>query len=167
MGRPIYEYLTHPTVSGLEYFNSVTGSQSQLTTAGGRYTAYTGYNSVTFVLGDILLFTMPGELDHPYTSLYEASHYTTSTLYSATAVENLMAFLMAIDDDADYTNGIQIAYQVRFAARGLRVNFNQSAYSFRGDPTVQFATAILSGNTLYGSRTLPSPAEVVVALRTP
>ncbi len=165
--RPIYEYLTHPTVSGLEYFNSSTGSQSHLTTAAGGYTTYTGDNSVAFVLGDILLFTLPGFLPQRYLSLYDASQYSTSTLYSATAVENLMAFFMAVDDDGNYTNGIQIAHSVRVAARGLRVNFNQSAYNFRADPAVQYATAVLSGNTLYGPRSLPSPNEVVLALRTP
>ena len=164
---PVYEFLTHPTVSGLEYFNSSTGSQVQLTTAAGGYTTYTGDNSVAFVLGDILLFTLPGSLPQRYLSLYDASRYSTSTLYSDTAVENLMAFFMAIDDDGNYSNGIQIAYPVRVAARGLRMNFNQSAYNFRADPAVQYATAVLSGNTLYGPRNLPSPNEAVQALRTP
>ncbi len=167
VARPTDEYLTHPTISGLEYFNSVTGSESHLTTAGGRYTGYTGGDSVTFVLGDILLFTMPGELTHPYSSLYEANRYSVSTLYSDTAVENLMAFLMAIDDDGDYTNGIQIAYPVRVAARGMHVNFNQSAFNFRADPNVQFATAVLSGNTLFGPRPLVSPGAAAFALQAP
>jgi len=78
-----------------------------------------------------------------------------------------MAFLMAIDDDGNYTNGIQIAYPVRVAALGLRVNFNQSAYDFRADPAVQYATAVLSGNTLYGARLLVSPSEAVLALQSP
>lgn len=162
-----YEYLQHPTISGLEYFNSVTGFESHMTTAAGRYVSYTGNNIVTFVLGDIVLFAMPGDLSQPYSSLYDASRYAISTLYSATAVENLMAFLMAIDDDGNYVNGIQIAYPVSVAARGLKVNFNQSAYNFRTDPSVQYATSILSGNTLYGTRTLPSPSEAILALQTP
>ena len=165
--RPTYEYLTHPTISGLEYFNSVTGNESHLTTAAGRYTGYTGGDTVDFVLGGILLFSVPGDLPRPYASLYDASAYSVSPLYGATAVENLMAFLMAIDDDGNYTNGIQIAAQVRAAARGLRVNFNQSAANFRYDPQVQYATAVLSGNTLYGTRYLPSSAQVVLALQTP
>ena len=165
--QPTYEYLTHPTISGLEYFNNATGSESHLTTAAGRYTGYTGGDTVTFVLGDIVLFTMPGELAQPFSSLYDASLYSTSALQSATAVENLMAFLMAIDDDGNYTNGIQIAYPVRVAALGLRVNFNQSAYDFRADPAVQYATAVLSGNTLYGARLLVSPSEAVLALQSP
>jgi hypothetical protein len=165
--QPSYEYLRHPTISGLEYFNSVTGSESHLTTAAGSYAGYTGGDIVTFVLGDIVLFTMPGDLAQPYSSLYDASVYSTSTLLSNTAVENLMAFLMAVDDDGDYTNGIQIAYPVRVAALGLKVNFNQSAYDFRTDPAVQYATAVLSGNTLYGARTLPSPSDAVLALQIP
>ena len=67
--RPTYEYLTHPTISGLEYLNSATGSESHLTTAAGAYTGYTGNDSVAFVLGDILLFTMPGDLLRPFSSL--------------------------------------------------------------------------------------------------
>ncbi|MFD2270568.1 hypothetical protein ACFS07_04005 [Undibacterium arcticum] len=58
--QPTYEYLRHPTISGLEYFNSVTGSESHLTTAAGGYVGYTGGDIVTFWLGDIVLFTMPG-----------------------------------------------------------------------------------------------------------
>ncbi|MFC6518926.1 hypothetical protein ACFQAT_03175 [Undibacterium arcticum] len=165
--QPTYEYLRHPTISGLEYFNSVTGSESHLTTAAGGYVGYTGGDIVTFWLGDIVLFTMPGDLAQPFSSLYDASLYTTSTLHSSTAVENLMAFLMTIDDDGNYTNGIQIAYPVRVAALGLRVNFNQSAYDFRADPAVQYAAAVLSGNTLYGARPLPSPSEAVLALQIP
>lgn len=57
---PTYEYLRHPTISGLEYFNSVTGSESHLTTAAGGYVGYSGGDIVTFVLGDIVLFTIPG-----------------------------------------------------------------------------------------------------------
>ncbi|MBI3283699.1 MAG: hypothetical protein HYZ65_02440 [Burkholderiales bacterium] len=165
--QPSYEFLRHPTISGLEYVNSVTGSESHLTTAAGGYVGYTGGDIVTFVLGDIVLFNIPGDLAQPYSSLYEASLYSTSTLHSSTAVENLMAFLMAIDDDGDYINGIQIAYPVRVAAQGLRVNFNQSAYNFRADPSVQYATAVLSGNTLFGTRTLPSPADAILALQVP
>lgn len=165
--EPTYEYLRHPTISGLEYFNSVTGTKSHLTTAAGGYVGYTGGDIVTFVVGDIVLFTMPGYLAEPYSSLYEASWYSTSILYSATAVENLMAFLMTIDDDGDYTNGIQIAHPVRVAAHGLRVNFNQSAIYFRTDPNVQYAAAVLSGNTLYGARPLPSSSEAVLALEIP
>jgi len=168
--QPTYEYLTHPTISGLEYLNSFTGSESHLTTAAGGYTGYTGYigdDSVAFVLGDILLFTMPGDLPRPFSSLYDANRYSNASLDSDTAVENLMAFLMAIDDDGDYTNGIQISYPVRVAAHGLSVNFNQSAFNFRNDPAVQYATAVLSGNTLYGQRPLLSPSQVQFALQSP
>lgn len=165
--RERIEYLTHPTISGLEYFNTTTGSDLHFTTAAGRYVGYTGNDVVTFVLGNIVLFKMPGNLAQPYSSLYDASRYSISTLDSATAVENLMAFLMLIDDDGDYVNGIQIAYPVRVAARSLRVDFNQSAYNFRNDPAVQYAAAVLSGNTLYGTRYLPSSSEVVRALQVP
>ncbi len=165
--QPTYEYLTHPTISGLEYLNSLTGSESHLTTAAGGYTGYTGDDSVAFVLGDILLFTMPGDLPRPFSSLYDANRYSNASLYSDTAVENLMAFLMAIDDDGDYTNGIQISNPVRVAAHGLSVNFNQSAFNFRNDPAVQYATAVLSGNTLYGPRPLPSPSQAQIALQSP
>ena len=164
---PTYAYLTHPTISGLEYLNSATGSESHLTTAAGGYTGYTGNDSVAFVLGDILLFTMPGDLPRPFSSLYDANRYSNASLYSDTAVENLMAFLMAIDDDGDYTNGIQISYPVRVAAHGLAVNFNQSAFNFRNDPAVQYAAAVLSGNTLYGPRALLSPSQVQLALQSP
>lgn len=164
---PLDEFLRHPTISGLEYFNSATGSESHTTTAAGGYVGYADGDIVTFVLGDIVLFTMPGDLAQPFSSLYDASLYSISTLHSNTAVENLMAFLMAIDDDGNYTNGIQIAGPVQVAAFGLRVNFNQSAYDFRTDPAVQYATAVLSANTLYGVRSLPSPSEAVLALQTP
>ena len=40
-----------------------------------------------------------------------------SVLHSNTAVENLLVFLMAVDDDGDYGNGIQTAPTVRLAKR--------------------------------------------------
>lgn len=113
---PVYEELRHPTNSGLEYFNSATCCDLHLTSVAGEYVSYTGGDIVTFVLGDILPFTVPGDLSHPFSSLYEAERYSVSTLHTDTAVENLMAFLMGIDDDGDYTNGIQIAAPVRSAA---------------------------------------------------
>jgi hypothetical protein len=161
---PLNETLRHPTISGLEFVNSATGVSS-LTSASGDYFGYSG-DLVTFTLGDIVLFTMPGDLVQPVSSLYDASLYSTSVLYSSTAVENLMAFLMAIDDDGNYNNGIQIAGPVRSAARGLSINFNQTAIDFRLDPAVQYATAVLSANTLFGQRVLPSPADALVALHT-
>jgi len=165
--QPTVEYLTHPTISGLEYLNSFTGQETHLTDATGAYTGYTGNDSVAFYLGDILLFTMPGDLPRPFSSLYDANRYSNASLYSDTAVENLMAFLMAVDNDGDYMNGIQIPYPVRVAARGLAVNFNQPAWSFRSDPAVQYATAVLSANTLYGPRTLLSPSQAQFALQSP
>ena len=165
--QPTVEYLTHPTISGLEYFNSVTGPESHLTDATGAYTGFTGNDSVAFYLGDILLFTMPGDLPRQFSSLYDTDRFSNASLYSDTAVENVMAFLMAIDNDGDYTNGIQVPYSVRVAARGLHVNFNQSAWNFRNDSAVQYATAVLSANTLYGTRTLPSPAQAQFALQSP
>jgi hypothetical protein len=109
---------------------------------------------VTAVLGDIFLFIVPGDLLHPFSSLYEADRYSASTLftntpgknsiyeadrYSASTLftntpgKNSIAFLMAVDDGGDYSNGIPIAAPMRSAARGLRVNLNQSAYDFRAD----------------------------------
>ena len=165
--QPVSGYLTRPTISGLEYYNNLGDTSSALTTAAGGYVAYSGGDTVTFTLGDIVLFTLPGDPAQPLTSLYDASSYSSSVLLSNTAVENLMAFLMAIDDDGNYTNGIQIAGPVRTAAHGLRVNFNQSAYDFRADPAVQYATSVLSGNTLFGERSLPSPSDAALALQVP
>ena len=78
-----------PTIYGLEYSNSVTGRDLHLTTAAGRYVGYTASAIVTFVLGDIALFTVVGDLPHPLSSVYEADRYLASTLHT---VENLMAF---------------------------------------------------------------------------
>ena len=97
-----------------------------LTLAGGRYVGYTAGAIVTFVLGDIALFTAVGDLPHPLSSLYQADRYSVSTLHTDTAVENLMAFLMAIGDGDD-TNGVQIAAPVRPAARELPIKLKQSA----------------------------------------
>ena len=162
-----YETMRYPTISGLEYLNRIDPGVSHLTDARGTYVGYSGGDTVTFVLGDMVLFSVPGDLTAPYGSLYDVADLAGSQLNSDTAVENLMAFMMAVDDDGDYRNGIQIAAPVRAAARGLRINFNQSAASFYYDSQVQYAVSILSGNTLYGTRALPSPAEAQIALRTP
>lgn len=165
--QPIYENLRYPTISGLEFVSSLNPAESHLTDARGTYLGYAGGDTVTFVLGDIVLFTMPGYLALPYSSLYDGAAYANSVLHSNTAVENLMAFLMAVDDDGDYRNGIQIAPTVRLAARGLHVNFNQSVDAFYTDPAVQYAVSVLSGNTLFGTRFLPSPAQAQYALHAP
>ncbi|GJI92311.1 hypothetical protein RugamoR1_54740 [Rugamonas sp. R1(2021)] len=167
VAQPIYEYLRYPTISGLEFFNSVNPAISHLTDARGTYFGYAGGDTVTFILGDIVLFAMPGYLALPYGSLYDGAAYSDSLLRNDTAVENLMAFLMTVDDDGDYRNGIQIAPTVRIAARGLHINFNQTVAAFYSDPAVQYAVSVLSGNTLYGTRILPSPAQAQYALRTP
>lgn len=165
--QPIYENLRYPTISGLEFYNSVNPATSYLTDARGSYFGYAGRDTVTFVLGDIVLFSMPGYLAVPYGSLYDGAAYSNSILLSNTAVENLMAFLMTVDDDGDYRNGIQIAPTVRAAARGLHINFNQPVAAFYSDSQVQYAASVLSANTLYGPRSLPSPAQAQNALRTP
>lgn len=165
--QPIYENLHYPTISGLEFFSSANPAISHFTDARGTYFGYAGGDSVTFILGDIILFSMPGYLAAPYHSLYDGAAYSDSLLHSDTAVENLMAFLMTVDDDGDYTNGIQIAPTVRLAARGLHINFNQPVAAFYSDPQVQYAVSVLSGNTLYGTRSLPSPTQAQYALRTP
>lgn len=95
--QPINEYLHQLPVFDLEYFNSVTGSASHLTTAADGYIGYTCSDIVACVLDDMELFTMQGDLARPFSSLYDTSLYSTSTLHSNTAVENLMAFFMAID----------------------------------------------------------------------
>ena len=64
--RPRYECLTHPTISGLDYLNGATGPESHLTTAAGAYAGYTGDDSMAFVLGDILLFTLSGNLPRSF-----------------------------------------------------------------------------------------------------
>lgn len=165
--QPIYENLRYPTISGLEFFNSIDPTLSHLTDARGTYFGYAGSDTVTFMLGDIVLFSMPGYIASPYQSLYDGADFSDSILRSDTAVENLMAFLMVVDDDGDYRNGVQIASTVRAAARGLHINFNQSATAFYSDPQVQYAVSVLSGNTLFGTRSLPSPAQAQLALRTP
>ena len=81
------------------------------------------------------------------------------------SVQNLMAFLMAIDDDGDVTNGIQITDSVRTAAAGMTVDFNQTSSAFYADSRVQYVLSVLSGNTARGSRGLPSAALAIAALK--
>lgn len=69
----IYENLRYPTISGLEFVNSLRPAESYLTDARGTYIGYAGDDTVTFVLGDIVLFTMPGYLASPYSSLYDGA----------------------------------------------------------------------------------------------
>lgn len=165
--RPLYERLQRPVIAGLQFVNSARPDDRDLTGADGSYFGYGGGDVVTFLLGDLVLFAVPGDLPRAFTSLYEAARYTVSPLTSDTAVENLAAFLITLDDDGNAGNGIQIPARVRAAANGIRLNLNQTSAAFYADPAVQNAVAVLSANTAAGQRPLPSRSAALSILQGP
>ncbi|SNS96905.1 hypothetical protein SAMN06265795_110117 [Noviherbaspirillum humi] len=163
--RPLYERLQRPVIAGLQFVNSARPDDRDLTGADGTYFGYGGGDVVTFLVGDLVLFALPGDLPRDFTSLYEAARYQVSPLTSDTAAENLAAFLITLDDDGNAGNGIQIPARVRSAANGIRINFNQTSAAFYADPAVQFAVSVLSANTAAGQRALPPRATAVAILQ--
>lgn len=93
-------------VQGLSY---VSGGQSGVTGAGGSFTYEVG-NTVTFSLGGVTLGQATGDAVISPVDLVSGGSPANA------AVQNIVRFLMTLDDDGDPANGITISTEVRTAA---------------------------------------------------
>lgn len=156
-----------PKIVGIGYLSDVAGSQPGLTDSAGNFPVnFGGVGNITFTVGGITMYKIAAQdaLYYSLKDLYQLDIFSNSGIQSSVAVQNLMAFLMVIDDDGDYGNGIQITDKVSKAAAGLTINFNQTSAAFYADPAVLSAASVLSGNTTKGTRALPTPSMVFFAL---
>jgi hypothetical protein len=161
-----YRSVKKPVISGLGYLSNASGSIPWHTDDKGQFPVIvSGKNQMTFSVGGITLFRMSENDAMAFTlaTLYQLEFFLNSGISTDIEVQNLMAFLMVIDDDGDYTNGIQITSKVREVAAGLSINFSQSSAAFYSDVSVLSAAALLSSNTTAGKRTLPSVASAITA----
>lgn len=165
-----YRSFKKPIISGLSYENKNLVSPTGITDDAGQFPAMDSAlqgNIIVFSVGGIVTYKMSelNAMSFTLADLYQLKFFLNSGISDDGAVQNLMAFLMAIDDDGDALNGIQINASVRAAAAGMSINFNQAASSFYGDAGVQSIVSTLSSKTIKGVRTMPTVAQAISALK--
>jgi murein DD-endopeptidase MepM/ murein hydrolase activator NlpD len=124
-------------VEGLSYS---TASQSGVTDKDGTF-FYRASESITFKVGEIEIGT------------YEPGSIITPSQMTGAGATNTAAFLLTLDDDQDYENGILITDAVSNLASGA-LNFNQSFEQFQSDSNVQQTVNNLTKETNAGERQL-------------
>lgn len=104
-------------VSGL---NFISGDQSGTTGTNGSFSYEVG-NTVTFSIGSVTLGTAIGG------SVVTPIDLITNGSIDSPQVENIIRFLLLLDSDLDWTNGIQISSAVRSLANNWpQVDFNNT-----------------------------------------
>jgi hypothetical protein len=110
-------YFKDNNVSGLTY---TSGDQSGVTDARGRFTYEVG-QPVTFSIGGVTVGSATGKTVVTPVDLVSGGSSDT------TAVQNIVRFLIMLDEDGDSSNGISIATSVQEAAADWsQVNFSTS-----------------------------------------
>jgi hypothetical protein len=133
-GTPLSGKFVDSAVAGLTYS---TPTQSGTTDATGSFNYKSG-ETVTFKLYGQQISAVAG-----YTTLtpFDTNDTTLSADYSI----NLIRFLMALDTDADASNGITLP---TFTGN-FNINFNQDLFAFQTDAAVSsFLTTYASGRSL-------------------
>lgn len=130
-------------VEGLEY---TCGTETGFTNAGGTFACGLGDN-VEFYIGDIELGEGPAG---PFMNPIEITGATDIFEYRPT---NIARVLQTIDEDANPDNGIVITPEVRAAAVGQTLDFNQHPNAFASDANVQSVITALT-TPLGAPRTL-------------
>lgn len=101
--------------AGLQY---VSGNQTGITGADGSFTYETG-STVTFSIGGVTLGTSDGK------SVITPIDLVSGGSSSSVQVQNIVRFLMMLDDDGNPSNGINISTSVQTAAESWpQVDFN-------------------------------------------
>lgn len=165
-----YRSFQKPIISGLSYENKNLVTPTGITDDAGQFPVMDSGlqgNTIVFSVGGIVTYKMSelNAMSFTLADLYQLKFFLNSGISDDVAVQNLMAFFMAIDDDGDALNGIQINASVRAAAAGMSINFNQAPSSFYGDADVQSVVSTLSGKTTKGVRAMPSVVQAISALK--
>ncbi|QJD91777.1 hypothetical protein HH213_17795 [Duganella dendranthematis] len=162
----LYRGFKKPVISGLNYTDAT--GQSGTTDKDGLFpVTVNGTKLLEFHIGSIRLYQMTELNAQAFTleNLYQLEFFAVSGIPNDDAVQNLLAFLMIVDDDGDLANGVNIPSAVVNAAAGLSINFNVSSASFYADSSVQKTVQLLSSHTSKGVRPLPPLTEVKAASR--
>jgi hypothetical protein len=137
-------YFKDNNVAGLTY---TSGDQSGVTDANGRFTYEVG-QSVTFSIGGVTIGSAAGKTVMTPVDLVSGGSSST------TAVQNIVRFLIMLDEDGDSENGISIAASVQeTAAAWSQVDFSTS------DLESEIGSIIADAASADGgSHTLPTAA---------
>jgi hypothetical protein len=135
-------YFKDNNVSGLTY---TSGDQSGVTDASGRFTYEVG-QPVTFSIGGVTIGSATGKTVMTPVDLVSGGSS------SATAVQNIVRFLIMLDEDGDRENGISIAASVQeTAAEWSQIDFSTS------DLENEISSIMAAATTADGgSHTLPT-----------
>jgi hypothetical protein len=135
-------YFKDNNVSGLTY---TSGDQSGVTDANGRFTYEVG-QPVTFTIGGVTIGSATGK------SVMTPVDLVSDGSSDTTAVQNIVRFLIMLDEDGDPENGIAIAASVQdVAADWSQVDFSTTDLETEIS-SIMAAAAAADG----GSHTLPS-----------
>jgi len=123
----------------------VSGNQTGLTDANGTFTYEVG-QTVTFSIGGVVIGTSSGK------SVVSPIDLVANASSSTTEVQNIVRFLMMLDEDGDATNGISVSSAVRtIASTWTQVDF--SAVDLATELTSIISDAASADG---GTHTLPS-----------
>lgn len=147
-------YFKDNNVSGLSY---TSGDQSGVTDASGRFTYEVG-QAVTFSIGGVTLGSASGKTVVTPVDLVSGGSSDT------TAVQNIVRFLIMLDEDGDRENGISIAASVQEAAADWSpVDFSTSDLENEVSTIISDAAAADGGtHTLPTATTAQSHLEATM-----
>jgi hypothetical protein len=138
---------------GLQY---ETPTQSGITDAEGTFEYQEG-EIITFSIGDIVLGSGScKQIMSPIDLIEEAIDETHKT------VTNIVRFLLSLDEDGDWDNGISIIETIRNECEGRSIDFTQNIVDFENDPDVQNLFDVLNDLGVFtdgGVRTLCSAEQ--------
>ena len=144
-------------VEGLEYRSSI---YTGITDPKGSFSFAPG-ESVTFFIGNVMLGKVPAK---PIMSPLDLVADAVDENHQA--VINIARFLLFLDIDDNFDNGIYISSEVRSAlASAQYINFNQTAEDFINDLNLKALVKELNSSITHRERAISEEAEAAECLR--
>ncbi len=137
-------------VEGIRY---TTNSKSGTTDANGTFTYLAG-ETVNFYIGDILLGSAAAKATMTPVDLVSGATDETNP-----QVTNIVRFLLTLDSDSNFSNGIQIDSSVISAAVSQSIDFSLSTTAFENDASVRAVVDFLTQGLPGGARPFVSIAN--------
>jgi len=145
--------------AAVEGIRFVTNSRSGTTDANGGFTYQQG-ETISFYVGDILLGSTTAQATiTPVDMVAGASDETNPQ------VTNIVRFLLTLDLDGNFTNGITINSAVISAAASQSIDFSLSIAAFENDSSVLAVVDFLTQGFQGGARSLVSTANAQAHFR--
>jgi len=143
-------------VEGLSY---ISGRELGVTDSQGTFTYEEGEN-IQFSIGDIIIGDgIPKSMMTPVDLVLDSPDETNPT------VTNITRFLITLDNDGNPNNGISITDNMRYAAAGRSINFEQEIIKFENDTNVQTIVSELLALVSTTTRVLISVQAAQTHLR--